>query len=277
MADRHMETRSWHAELAALIGALYQSEFPKLYLEAVRTVADFDSSIIMVYGAGPRPEILHDELAEEYRFAFYDRYMKGAFLLSPLYQTFRSEKQGFFHVKNIIPDGFFESEYYRKYYGHSGLVDQSFYLKRFENGVAIVASLGRTKKMNVYSRSDIEALTLFEPVLLSLIAKNWESLGRKRLSFSDYLHRAFETFGVSVLTKREKQVVNFILKGSSSKSVAREMKISTETERSYRKNIYRKLDVNSHAELYYLFFLSLDFADRAEDQDPLELLRRSRR
>ena len=258
-----------------MIGALGGPGFPELYLKAIRSIADLDSAVIMGYGMGSRPEILHDELAGRYRTVFYDRYMKGAFLLSPLYRVFRSGRQGFFHVAEVAPDGFFESRYYHEYYGHSGLVDQVFYLKRFENGIAIVASLGRTRKLSPYDRRSIETFGRIEPVVLALMARNWEHLDAARPSFSDYLHRAFETFGTSRLSKREKEVVNRILQGASSKSVARDMRISPETERSYRKSIYRKLDVNSHSELYYLFFRSLDFADRAEGRDPLEMLRRA--
>ncbi len=269
------EAEGWCATLADMIGALGKPEFPELYLKAIRSIADLDSAVIMGYGMGSRPEILREELADKYRGVFYDRYMKGAFLLSPLYQVFRSGRQGFFHVGEVAPDGFFESRYYEEYYGHSGLVDQVFYLKRFDNGIAIVASLGRTRKMSAYDRPSIEALRWIEPVALSLMARNWEHLDAANPSFSDYLHRAFETFGTSALSKREKEVVNGILQGASSKAVAREMRISPQTERSYRKNIYRKLAVNSHSELYYLFFRCLDFADQAEGRDPLEMLRRT--
>lgn len=258
-----------------MIGALGQPEFPGLYLKAIRSIADLDSAVIMGYGMGSRPEILHDELADRYRGVFYDRYMKGAFLLSPLYRVFRSGRQGFFHVAEVAPDGFFQSRYYYEYYGHSGLVDQVFYLKRFDNGIGIVASLGRTRKMSAYDQPSIEAFGWVEPVVISLMARNWAQLDAANPSFSDYLHQAFETFGTSILSKREKEVVNLILQGASSKSVAREMRISPETERSYRKSIYRKLDVNSHSELYYLFFRSLDFADRAQGRDPLEMLRQA--
>ena len=267
--------QDWQVKLASSIEVLRQPEFPARYLELVRAIADVDSAVIMAYGMEPRPKVLHDELAEEYRDAFYDRYLPGAFLLSPLYQTFRAGKQGFFHLREISPDGFFDSEYYHKYYGYSGLIDQVFYLKRFHSGIAIIASLARTKKFRAYTQSEIDSLKLLEPVLLSLITKQWEYLENKKLSFSDYLQQAFEKFGCSVLTRREKQVVNCILRGESSKSVAREMGISTETERSYRKIIYRKLDVNSHSQLYHLFFLSLDFAEHSEEHDPLTLLKKS--
>ena len=266
----------WQHKLAALIAALNRPEFPALFLKTMRSVADFDSSVIMAYGVGPRPEILHDELSREFRDAFYERYLsQAAFVLSPLYQTFRAGKQGFFHVNTLAPDGFFESRYYKAYYRYSGLLDQVFYLTRLRNDLAVVVSMARTKKFNNFDRSVIGDFRSVEPIALSLLSKNWEHLGSAEPSFTDYLYTAFQQFGNSELTKREKDVVDHILRGCSSKSAASIIGITPETERSYRKIVYRKLNVSSHAELYTLFFRALEFAESAGDRDPLELLRRA--
>ena len=236
-------------KLAGLIEALNRQEFPALFLKAMRSVADFDSSVIMAYGLGPRPEILHDELSREFRDAFYERYLlQAAFLLSPLYQTFRAGKQGFFHVNTLAPDGFFESRYYKAYYRYSGLLDQVFFLARLPNGLAIVVSMARTRKFNDFDPSVIGAFKSAEPIALALLSKNWEHLGSEEPSFIDYLYTAFQQFGTSELTRREKDVVDHILRGCSSKSAATIIGISPETERSYRKIVYRKLNVSSHAE-----------------------------
>lgn len=275
MVETFVKSEKWQVMLADLIKTLQQPEFPATYLKAIEEIVGFDSAVIMAYGMETRPKILLDQLALEYRDAFYNRYLKGAFLLSPLYRTFRSGKQGFFHIKNLAPDGFFNSEYYNKYYMYSGLIDQFFYLKRFHEGFAIVVSIARTKNCRAFSRSELNGLKLLESVLISLIEKNWEHLANEKYSFSDHLYRAFENFGTSVLSKREKEVANCILRGASSKSAAREMDITVETERSYRKTVYQKMDVRSHAELFSLFFRSLAFAEHTDDQDPLVLLRKT--
>ncbi|MCR8922624.1 LuxR family transcriptional regulator [Dasania sp. GY-MA-18] len=258
--------------MANLINALHRPNFADICLDSISKVSHFDSAVIMAYGVGPTPRILYDQLAEEYRDAFYDRYLKGAFILSPLYQSYKNNGKGFFHIDEVAPEGFFKSEYHKKYYCYSGLIDQVFYLKQFSAGVAIVLSLARTNKLRPYSQQEIADLKAIEPTLMALLAKNWEKLASDEHNFYDYLHKAFENFGRSVLSRREKDAVNCMLRGSSSKSAAREMGISTETERSYRKTIYNKLNVCSHSEIYHLFFKSLEFADSGEDCDPLELL-----
>ena len=260
---------SWQSKLPGLVEAIHREEFPQLCLEAIKTISDFDSAVIMAYGIGPRPKILFDYLSDHYRDAFYQRYLKGAFLLSPLYQAYKDNAQGFYPIKDVAPEGFFESDYYKKYYCYSGLIDQVFYLKQFGDGVAIMVSIARTKKLTPYSDDEIYKLKEIEPILLSLLSKQWEMLATDTYSFSDYLNKAFENFACSVLSKREKDAVNCMLRGSSSKSAAKQMGISTETERSYRKSIYNKLNVSSHSEIYNLFFQALEFADNSVNTDPL--------
>jgi len=51
----------------------------------------------------------------------------------------------------------------------------------------------------------------------------------------------------SELTKREKEIVKLIAHGSSSKDIAAKLFLSIETIKTHRKNIMRKLDLNSTA------------------------------
>ncbi len=53
----------------------------------------------------------------------------------------------------------------------------------------------------------------------------------------------------SVLTDREKQILQLLMKGNSYKELAASIFISVETLNSHVKNIYRKLNVHSRAEL----------------------------
>lgn len=53
----------------------------------------------------------------------------------------------------------------------------------------------------------------------------------------------------SGLTEREKQILQLLIKGNSYKEISASIFISTETLNSHIKNIYRKLNVHSRAEL----------------------------
>ncbi len=51
------------------------------------------------------------------------------------------------------------------------------------------------------------------------------------------------------LTKREKEILELLVKGFSYKEIAGKFFISVETLNSHIKNIYRKLNVHSRSEL----------------------------
>ncbi len=65
----------------------------------------------------------------------------------------------------------------------------------------------------------------------------------------EYFHPSPRKYQPSVLTPREKEIVNGLVNGLSYKMIAAEMGISIETVRHHIKSIYRKLHVNSKAEV----------------------------
>ena len=82
---------------------------------------------------------------------------------------------------------------------------------------------------------------------------------------------AFDLFGPSGLTGRGKGVLGLALQGYRTQACAEQLKISIETLRRHRKNIYAKLDINSQAELFSLFLSSLSCFEQQPNRDPLEL------
>ena len=73
--------------------------------------------------------------------------------------------------------------------------------------------------------------------------------GKRQLDVDE----AFQKFGDGVLTPREKEVVEFTLKGHSADAVGRILEISPGTVRIHRRNIYAKLRIRSQGELFSRF------------------------
>lgn len=66
----------------------------------------------------------------------------------------------------------------------------------------------------------------------------------------EFFHRRKnDDINESILTAREKEVLQLLIKGLSYKDIAGNLFISSETLNSHIKNIYRKLDVHSRSEL----------------------------
>ena len=126
------------------------------------------------------------------------------------------------------------------------------------------------------SDAEREHLDALGELLLPLVAQQRWSTELDQSSPHQDLHHhvqsVLELFGSSILTPRERDVVRLILRGYPSKSVARELNISIQTEQVHRKNIYQKLEISSHSELFTLFFDAITVPPR-KDTDPLLELR----
>lgn len=61
-----------------------------------------------------------------------------------------------------------------------------------------------------------------------------------------------QTYYFDVLSKRENEIVKYLLSGYTSGSIAKELYISLPTVKTHISNIYRKLNINSKQELFKL-------------------------
>ena len=66
------------------------------------------------------------------------------------------------------------------------------------------------------------------------------------------LTECFDNFGRAVLTRRERQISQLLLRGHSSKSIARELGIAPGTVMVHKRNLFGKLGISSQYELFSL-------------------------
>lgn len=88
---------------------------------------------------------------------------------------------------------------------------------------------------------------------------------------------AWRAFGTSCLSEREGEVLRLILRGLSSKEVARVLGNSPETVKVFRKRIQTKLGLGSTGEAFGLFLAALCAMPADFDGDPLIHLPRNSR
>ena len=60
------------------------------------------------------------------------------------------------------------------------------------------------------------------------------------------------------------------MRGYGADTSAEKLNISLETVRRHRKSIYKKLDVNSQADLFALFINIIPYVAKAKGDDPLK-------
>jgi DNA-binding CsgD family transcriptional regulator len=262
--------------LTNVIAGLGSTEFAPRLLGLVRATVSFDSAVMMAYPEDAKLVVLHDELDAGDRAPFDGPYRNGLYLLSPLYVEAHAGRRGCFHIDDIAPQGFTNSEFYELYYSCNDSIDQVAYLMESGDGTPVVLSLERTSALPPFSNKEREQLDQLCKLVAELVRQQrWPGTlinsAAPQLDMHAHLQHVTEKFGSSTLTPREREVVHLILRGYPSKSVARELEISTQTEQVHRKNIYQKLGISSHSELFTLFFDAI--ALPRVDEDPLLALR----
>lgn len=258
--------------LPGAIDALNSDRFCAAVLDYIDSVAHFDSGVIMAYPADGELRVIHNALHAGDQPGFGGPYRDGLWLLSPLYLSAKAGVRGYFHILDIAPDNFRDSEYYALYYSSNGVVDHCGFLLETGDGTPLAISLERTPRYTRFRAAERRRLAAIAGTLAALARRHWPAGPDRGTSGDGGLHQqvevVLEAFGSSRLTPRERQVVQRVLRGHSSKVVARELGISAQTEQVHRKNIYQKLGLSSHNELFSLFFDALAQPFRA-GEDPL--------
>jgi len=200
-----------------------------------------------------------------------DRYVKGPFLLDPFYRAAQvDECFGVFRLSALAPSGFKESEYFRTWYHECGFQDECGLLIELDSG-SLNLALGMTGSSRRFSKRQVDRLEAVFPAVEALVRRHWNPLApaEEPAALRARLQEALGAFGSSVLTPRERQVIELVLLGNSTRLVAEKLGISAETVKLHRKHAYAKLDISSQAELFYLFVDALASHMGDSGADPL--------
>ena len=249
-------------QLAKVLSHVGENEFPVRLIEMLKALVPVSDATIVVYPNTDLPEIDYYE-PDPAGASHLDQFVGAAFLLDPYYQAAaRDRRFGFFCLKDLSPRGFKDSEYYNSWYRHSRYQDECGYLVDTGDEGFVNISLARRRGLSSFGKRQLALLGDITPVVDRLCNQHWG--GRDVVSGSEnlrgQLQLALESFGSSELTDREAQVINLVLHGHSTATIAEGLCISTETVKLHRKHAYAKLAVNTQAELFYLF---LNFLTRS--------------
>ncbi len=245
------------------------SEFPTLLIDMFKELIDLDDASIILYPSGDMPLCEYLESPSEGGSLHMDRFVKAPFLLDPYYLASIEGKTGFFQLQELAPKGFRKSEYYNSWYRLSGLHDECGYIIDTGAGNFVNISLGRTINPANFRKAELQLLCDITPIVETLVQKRWRFAPGNQNQLRHQLQTALNAFGDSLLTEREKQVVNMILRGHSTRSASEKLSIAMETVKLHRKHAYAKLEINSQAELFYLFIDSLMSVEDYREGDAL--------
>ncbi len=252
------ESPEWHSAIAKAIAAKDGSSLADALVEAIGVVVEHEGTCLIAFHRNRSPDVLHHTLEPAGRKHYLDRYLAGPYLLDPLYQlALRDSKPTLCRFRDELPDRFRSSEYYRQYCERTHLLDEMDFLAPVSEDTTVVLVIGRRTRM--FSRAELTRLELVEPTVQACLRQIWQRQAghRRRKSGADGVHQrlteCFERFGESVLTDRERQISQLLLRGHSSKSVARELDIAPGTVMVHKRNLFSKLGISSQYELLSLF------------------------
>ena len=95
------------------------------------------------------------------------------------------------------------------------------------------------------------------PVIAACFQAHWRrhgaAYGRETVGRDVWADDALDQFGAPVLTRRQRQVIQLVLRGHSSESIGSHLEISMTTVKTHRKHAYEKLGISTQAELLSSF------------------------
>ncbi len=265
--ENKFQTHAWHAAVAEVIAATSAGATAAGLAKAIDIVVNHEGTCLLAFHSNARPDVLHHTLEPAGRRHYLDRYLDGPYLLDPLYQlALDRKKPTLCRFRDALPDRFRSSEYYRQYCERTHLLDEVDYLKEVTEHSTVVLVVGRRDRM--FTKSEIQRLQMIEPMVRATMQRIWDAWtshkgkdAGKKDAVHQRLTQCVENFGMHKLTNRERQISQLLLRGHSSKSVARELRIAPGTVMVHKRNLFAKLGISSQ---YELFSLLLDDLSRSQ-------------
>jgi DNA-binding CsgD family transcriptional regulator len=255
---------SWIAFVSECIDVIDSESFPDCLVAALKSITEFDYTVCFAYHQNEQPICLYHTYSPTERVIFVDDYLEGPYLLDPFSQACgRGVDSGLYRLRDIAPDRFLQSEYYRSYYVRTGLAEEICYIFYLPNDVAVVISLMRSGASSRFSAREFRLLESVAPIVISLAKRHWRDVpdwfeaglaDPEEVDNRSIIEKTVTTIFGARITPREIQVVTQVLEGHSSESISKRLGISVGTVRIHRRNIYARLGISSQQELFSMFF-----------------------
>jgi DNA-binding CsgD family transcriptional regulator len=241
----------WSKGIAEIIAAQGFGQFIPALLASVKRLVDVDFLMVFAYRGKAKPLLLGDTLDMASHRIIADEYAAGPFMLDPFFQLVsEGTRAGCFRLRDIAPDHFRRSEYFRLHYNRTGIAEEIGVFFDLGEGLTGVTSFARWNGASPIARAELEILNVIAPAISVMCATQWKNLHRME-ALSQRI--AGERPGLKALSTREKEIVTLILQGHSTESIALQLDISPGTVKIHRKNTYRKMRISTQAELFAAF------------------------
>jgi len=264
----------WAMASAAVVAQLDQPALPQRLVEALATVGAFERACLFVYRAGSNPIHVHDTFASPAEKQGLINYVDSTYVLNPFYGAWlRGLATGAHRMRDLAPDAYARNDLVASYRATASGNEEIGYLTHgwpagmeelclaleLDDGECAEISLSRRTAEGGFADADVARFGAVVPFVAAAFRRYWQGARARHLAATrdSGADAAFAGFGGKLLSPREREIAQLLLRGHSGHSIGAQLGISPTTVKTHRKNLYAKLGIATHYELFSLFLDSL--------------------
>ncbi len=244
--------------LGRAIEALNSDSFPVELHHWLGLCCRFDNIAMLAFFRDRAPDVFYAKAHEARVFEkIRSDYVAGAYVLDPIFHLLeQGAPDGIYRLSDIAPDQFRRNKYYATYYEGTTLIDELVFFAQPADGVSIAICIGRDASSGRrFLARDLAAARALAPVVNALAKRHWHDLRAESEApdaIADQLRKRLQVATKISLSPRQGEIALLILQGHSSVSIGLTLGISPQTVKVIRKQLYRKCEISSQAELFAL-------------------------
>ena len=275
----YLASPEWNGKIAQLIALEGKARAEALF-DMFSAALRSDEMMLFHFRGNVGPEVVEHRTLKSVRQQQIGDYKNGFYLTDPFYLAIeRSMENQAISLKDVVDqDDFQASDFFVRHYVDTNLVDEMCYSMSDGQGGHILLSFARSSDAGRYSDDELVLAKAIAPIVFGTLSSSWRHFADPKLfippspeevKLHDDLKRARDNFGRSLLTDREFEVVQMMLRGYPIDVIAKRLIMAEGTAKVHRRNIYAKLDISSMAELFSLFIDVVGEVNVGLDADPL--------
>ncbi len=265
---------AWYREIAGLVEDPVCEDLPERLVRALGHLVPFELATVFIYRGRSRPLVIFDNFDTGEAKKGISTYIENTYVLNPFYQaSLHGLPDGVYRIRDLAPDDFYTSGSQNAYRVQPRATEEIGYITEhwpvgleeidisltMEPKVLAELSIYRALSKRGFDDGELARIAAVVPLIRALLRRYWTafgSAGSRGAPPDTRVDEAFANFGAAVLTDREREVAQLILRGHSSESICFNLGISLGTVKTHRKNAYAKLEISSQSELLSLFLKS---------------------
>lgn len=251
--------RSWSAFIGETAVHSGKASFFPALTEGLRHWIDFDEIRVFDYRTAGEAEIAFHDLAPSRKRLMIDAYLAGEYRQDPLFLACAKSHPGLLRCETSRARDT-AGGYYLRHLRHSRLREEIGFAAPAIAAGRLILRIARLEGSAAFQPEELEFCAAIEPALGALLAAHAARVEQGRHSPSDPTGQndgpalGQVDLGGLGISPREIDVVGLIMQGHCNSTIADLLGISHGTVKIHRKNIYRKLEISSQAELFNLVF-----------------------